>query len=161
MKRQFVMMLAVFFACPLYLDAQVGKLMSRYHEQPGVTVTQLDKSLYGLYQRDNLPPEASEMLQKIDEVNIFSVNLAACKTGTADKAAGQFRGLLDDAGKYKLIKSRNDDFGKQLIYTRSQDGPTAEMCCGEVQRCSQSFISETWTGIIGKEEMAFSCRTYS
>lgn len=127
MKRQFVMMLAVFFACPLYLDAQVGKLMSRYHEQPGVTVTQLDKSLYGLYQRDNLLPEASEMLQKIDEVNIFSVNLVACEAGTADKAAGQFRGLLDDAGKYKLIKSRNDDFGKQLIYTRSQDGKVSDL----------------------------------
>lgn len=127
MKKYFVMMLAVFFGCPLYLDAQVGKLMSKYHEKPGVTVTQLDKSLYGLYQRDNLPPEASEMLQKIDEVNIFSVNLATCEAGTADKAAGQFRGLLDDAGKYKLIKSRNDDFGKQLIYSRSKDGKVSDL----------------------------------
>ena len=42
---------------PFCVNAQLGKQMSKYHEKAGVTVTQLDKNLYGLYQRENLTPE--------------------------------------------------------------------------------------------------------
>ena len=57
MRRIFII-LSIVSVLPFAANAQLSKLMSKYHEKNGVTVTQLDKSLYGLYQRNNLPPEA-------------------------------------------------------------------------------------------------------
>lgn len=126
MKQQLIFVF-ILLVLPFCSPAQLSKLMSKYHEKQGVTVTQLDKSLYGLYQRDNLPPEASEMLQKLEEVNLLGIDLGICKPETADKAITQLREQLDNTEKYKLTKSRNDDLGKQLIYTHSQNGKVSDL----------------------------------
>ena len=115
MRRIFII-LSIVSVLPFAANAQLSKLMSKYHEKNGVTVTQLDKSLYGLYQRNNLPPEANELLQKLEEVNILNLDLNQTDPSLSEKAIGQFREILDKPEKYKLIKSRNDEFGKQLIY---------------------------------------------
>ncbi|MEG2339264.1 MAG: DUF4252 domain-containing protein [Odoribacter sp.] len=126
MKQLFIILLAI-VALPFYTQAQLSKLMSKYHEQNGVTVTQLDKSLYGLYQKSNLPPEAIEMLRKLDEVNILNLNLTTCEAGMENEVNTQFRAILDNPEQYKLIKSHRDDFGKQLIYSRSENGKTTDL----------------------------------
>lgn len=121
MKKAWIILLAAFI-WPVATQAQLSKLMSKYHEQNCVTVTQLDKSLYSLYQKTNLPAEAGEMLQKLDEVNLLNLNLPACRPEMAAELAGQFRKILDNPDKYKLIKSHNDSDSKQLIYTQSKNG---------------------------------------
>lgn len=126
MKKLVLAMIAG-LAFPLCTNAQLAKSMSKYHEKNGVTVTQLDKSLYGLYQRNNLPVDATEVLQKLDEVNILNVNLTNCEPELASKIVTQFKNLLDNAEKYKLIKSRNDDFEKQLIYTQTKNGRVSDL----------------------------------
>lgn len=126
MKRIFVI-LSIVSALPFAANAQLSRLMSKYHEKNGVTVTQLDKSLYGLYRRNNLPPEASELLQKLEEVNILNLDLNQSDPSLSEKAIAQFREMLDKPEKYKLIKSRNDEFGKQLIYTHSQNGQVTDL----------------------------------
>lgn len=122
-----LLFLLVTLVVPFGAKAQLSKLMSKYHEKNGITVTQLDKSLYALYQRDNLPPEATEMLQKLDEVNLLNVALSSSSSEQTDKLIGQFREVLDNPNKYKLIKSRNDEYGKQLIYTHTQNGKVTDL----------------------------------
>lgn len=124
-KLMIILVTGILF--PFCVNAQLGKQMAKYHEKPGVTVTQLDKSLYGLYQRDNLSPETKEMLQQLDEVNILNLDLRACETGMSNKIVSQFRGILDHPDKYKLIKSKNDGYGKQLIYTQNKNGKIADL----------------------------------
>lgn len=101
--------------------------MSEYHEKNGVTVTRLDKSLYGLYQRNNLPPEAYELLQKLEEVNILHLDLQQTDPSLSEKAIARFRKILDKPERYKLIKSRNDESGKQLIYTHNPNGQVTDL----------------------------------
>ena len=105
MRRIFII-LSIVSVLPFAANAQLSKLMSKYHEKNGVTVTQLDKSLYGLYQRNNLPPEANELLQKLEEVNILNLDLNQTDPSLSEKAIGQFREILDKPEKYKLIKVR-------------------------------------------------------
>lgn len=112
---------------PICATAQLSKQMAKYHKKAGVTVTQLDKSLYGLYQRDNLSPDILEMLRKLDEVNILNLDLGASGTATGDKIISQFRGILDNPANYKLVKSRTDNTGEQLIYTRNKDGRVTDL----------------------------------
>lgn len=126
MKKAWIILLAAFIL-PVATKAQLAKLMSKYHEQNCVTVTQLDKSLYSLYQKNNLPPEAEEMLKKLDEVNLLNLNLPACSPEMSSELTVQFRKILDNTDKYKLIKSQRDDFGKQLIYTRSKNGKVSDL----------------------------------
>ena len=126
MRRIFII-LSIVSVLPFAANAQLSKLMSKYHEKNGVTVTQLDKSLYGLYQRNNLPPEANELLQKLEEVNILNLDLNQTDPSLSEKAIGQFREILDKPEKYKLIKSRNDEFGKQLIYTHNKNGQVTDL----------------------------------
>ena len=126
MKKLVIAML-VGLVFPFCVNAQLSRPMSKYHEKNGVTVTQLDKSLYGLYQKNNLPSEAAEMLQKLDEVNILNVNLELCEPDLGNKIITQFKGLLDNPDKYKLIKSHNGEFGKQLIYSRSKNGKVSDL----------------------------------
>ena len=94
MRRIFII-LSIVSVLPFAANAQLSKLMSKYHEKNGVTVTQLDKSLYGLYQRNNLPPEANELLQKLEEVNILNLDLNQTDPSLSEKAIGQFREILD------------------------------------------------------------------
>ena len=100
MRRIFII-LSIVSVLPFAANAQLSKLMSKYHEKNGVTVTQLDKSLYGLYQRNNLPPEANELLQKLEEVNILNLDLNQTDPSLSEKAIGQFREILDKPEKYK------------------------------------------------------------
>lgn len=112
---------------PLCGNAQLSKLMSQYHEQNCATVTQLDKSLYGLYKKSNLPPEADEMLKKIDEMNFLNLNLNSCAPEMEAKVIAQFREVLDNPEKYKLIKSHSDANGKQLIYSHGNDDKVSDL----------------------------------
>ena len=80
-----VWIILVAFALPFGTQAQLTKLMSKYHEKNCVTVTQLNKNLYGLYKKQHLPPEAEEALQNLDAVNILNLDLtAAGKAQIAD-----------------------------------------------------------------------------
>lgn len=125
--RRIVIILSIVSVLPFAANAQLARLMSKYHEKNGVTITQLDKSLYGLYQRNNLPPEADELLQKLEEVNILSLDLNQTDPSLSEKVIGQFREILDKPDKYKLIKSRNDGSDKQLIYTHNKNGQVSDL----------------------------------
>ena len=108
MRRIFII-LSIVSVLPFAANAQLSKLMSKYHEKNGVTVTQLDKSLYG------------------KTVNILNLDLNQTDPSLSEKAIGQFREILDKPEKYKLIKSRNDEFGKQLIYTHNKNGQVTDL----------------------------------
>ena len=126
MKRIFILTL---FAVLLHIGAyaQLGKQMAKYHEKDGITVTQLDQSVYGLYQNNNLTPEAAAMLRKLDEVNILDIDLNTCQPSLSEKISNQFRSLLSDNGKYRLVKSHQNAGNKQLIYTAGADGKTSDL----------------------------------
>ena len=126
MKRIFILTL---FAVLLHIGAyaQLGKQMAKYHEKDGITVTQLDQSVYGLYQNNNLTPEATAMLRKLDEVNILDIDLNTCQPSLSEKISNQFRSLLSDNGKYRLVKSHQNAGNKQLIYTAGADGKTSDL----------------------------------
>ena len=126
MKRIFILTL---FAALLHAGAyaQLGKQMAKYHEKDGITVTQLDQSVYGLYQNNNLTPEAAAMLRKLDEVNILDIDLNTCQPSLSEKISNQFRSLLSDNGKYRLVKSHQNAGNKQLIYTAGADGKTSDL----------------------------------
>ena len=119
MRRIFII-LSIVSVLPFAANAQLSKLMSKYHEKNGVTVTQLDKSLYGLYQRNNLPPEANELLQKLEEVNILNLDLNQTDPSLSEKAIGQFREILDKPEKYKLVRKATDLHAQQK---RTSDRP--------------------------------------
>lgn len=125
MKKQILFILLGIL--PLCIHAQLNKQMSKYHEKDGITITQLDKSLYGLYQRENLSTETKEMLQKLDEVNILNLDLENAKPNVANEIITQFRDILDTPGKYKLVKSHNNSFSKQLIYSKNKNGKISDL----------------------------------
>lgn len=122
-----VWIILVAFALPFGAQAQLAKLMSKYHEKNCVTVTQLDKNLYGLYKKQNLPPEAEEALQNLDAVNILNLDLNSCDPDMENKVAAQFKAVLDSPNKYQLIKSHTDVSGKQLIYSQNKNGKITSM----------------------------------
>jgi len=125
--KQIIFILMLAFALPSGTNAQLSKLMSQYHEQSCATVTQLDKNLYGLYRKDNLPPEAEEMLQKIDEVNLLNLDLCNCNPEITEKAIAAFRKVLDNPDKYKIVKSHSTAYNKQLIYTHQKNGQITDL----------------------------------
>lgn len=122
-----VWIILVAFALPFGTQAQLTKLMSKYHEKNCVTVTQLNKNLYGLYKKQHLPPEAEEALQNLDAVNILNLDLNACDPDMETKVTAQFKAVLDSPNKYQLIKSHTDASGKQLIYSQSKNGQITSM----------------------------------
>lgn len=124
-KILFILIVGILF--PFYTQAQLAKIMSEYHEKECVTVTLLDKSLYGLYKKTGLPQEAEEMLQKLDEVNFLNLNLNSCGPEIENKIIKQFKTILDNPEKYKLIKSHSDDLKKQLIYTQTKKDNVTDM----------------------------------
>lgn len=112
---------------PFAAQAQLSKLMYKLHGKNGTTVTQLDRSLYGLYQKDNLSPEAAELLQKLDEVNLLNLDINKCDVKLADKVISQFQEILNNPEKYKLIKSHNDGNARQMVYTSGKDGKVSDL----------------------------------
>ena len=132
MRRIFII-LSIVSVLPFAANAQLSKLMSKYHEKNGVTVTQLDKSLYGLYQRNNLPPEANELLQKLEEVNILNLDLNQTDPSLSEKAIGQFREILDKPEKGVCIfaGSRYNDENQKLYHLlRVEDDCVYNMTVG-------------------------------
>lgn len=125
--KKLMIVLAAGILSTLSASAQLGKQMAKYHEKDGITVTQLDRSLYGLYQRENLSPETQEMLQNLEEVNLLNLNLSACPTELSHKIVTQFRDLLNNPDKYRLVKSKNDGYDKQLIYARNKNGKISDL----------------------------------
>lgn len=142
--KKFVIVLIAGILSTLSANAQLGKQMSKYHEKDGITVTQLDKSLYGLYQRSNLAPETREMLQKLDEINLMSVNLEVCPADLSEKIINQFRGILGQSDKYRLVKSNNTGYSKQLIYTQQKNGKTTDLVV-----CNQTPEQIEWIELRG------------
>lgn len=151
MKRIAIILLAALL--PLCADAQLGKQMSKYHKKTGVGVTQLDKSLYGLYQRENLPVEMKEMLQKLDEINILSIDFKACGKEESEKILAAFQHIWGNESKYRLIKSFNDGETEQLIYTRNRDAQITDL----VIYCADSEEAEIieLRGDIQTDQLAF------
>lgn len=125
--KKFTIILIAGILFPFCASAQLGKLMSRFHEKNGITVTQLDKNVYKLYQRENLSPETKEMLQQLEEVNILNLDTEICDLETGKKLTTQFREILNNPDKYKLVKSRNDGRRKQLIYIQNKNGKTSDL----------------------------------
>lgn len=100
-----VWIILVAFALPYGAQAQLAKLMAKYHEKNCVTVTQLDKNLYGLYKKQNLPPQAEEALQNLDAVNILNLDLNACDPDMENKVTAQFKAILDSRTNTGLLKA--------------------------------------------------------
>ena len=138
--KKLIVILMVGLMIPFCATAQLSKQMAKYHKKAGVSVTQLDKSLYGLYQRENLPAEAKDMLQKLDEVNILNLNTNTCDEGTQEKIIGQFHEILDNPNNYKLVKSRNDNYSEQLIYTRNKNGKVSDLVVWDMNPHQMNII---------------------
>ncbi len=126
MKKFVVIWVAGIFSA-FSVNAQLNKLMSKYHEKNGITITQLDQSLYGLYQRERLSPESLEMLQSLKEVNLLELDRHNCSPDLCDKIVTQFRNILINPDKYRLVKSQQNGAAKQLIYTQGKNGKTTDL----------------------------------
>lgn len=126
MKKFVVIWVAGIFSA-FSVNAQLNKLMSKYHEKNGITITQLDQSLYGLYQRERLSPESLEMLQSLKEVNLLELDRHNCSPDLCDKIVTQFRNILSNPDKYRLVKSQQNGAAKQLIYTQGKNGKTTDL----------------------------------
>lgn len=125
--NKFVILLAVSLLIPFCTQAQLGKLMAKYHGKEYVTVTQLDKNLYGLYKKKNIPPEAENLLKQLKEVNILTVDLTNCNKNFAEDIDSKFKAVLDHPDKYKLIKSHSEANGKQWIYAHTDQDKLSEL----------------------------------
>ncbi len=126
MKKFVVIWVAGIFSA-FSVNAQLNKLMSKYHEKNGITITQLDQSLYGLYQGERLSPESLEMLQSLKEVNLLELDRHNCSPDLCDKIVTQFRNILSNPDKYRLVKSQQNGAAKQLIYTQGKNGKTTNL----------------------------------
>lgn len=124
MKKFVVIWVAGIFSA---FSVNAHKLMSKYHEKNGITITQLDQSLYGLYQRERLSPESLEMLQSLKEVNLLELDRHNCSPDLCDKIVTQFRNILSNPDKYRLVKSQQNGAAKQLIYTQGKNGKTTDL----------------------------------
>ena len=145
MKKLTIILLATLLI-PFCASAQIGKQMSKYHKKNGVSVTQLDKSLYGLYQSNNLSQEMKEMLQKLDEVNILTINRNICKPEEAEKILSQFHNLLEETNNYRLIKSNNDGENEQLVYARSEGERVTDLVVWSISPYQADIIELRGTG---------------
>lgn len=125
--KKIAFIIIVGLLCSLETYAQLGKKMSEYHEKDGITVTQLDKSLYGLYKNNHLSEETAAVLQKLDEVNILNVNTQICQPALYEKISERFYNLLNNPDKYRLVKSHKDGLHRQLIYTADKDGKISDL----------------------------------
>lgn len=63
--NKLIILLDTSLLLPFCTKAQLGKLMAKYHGKECVTVTQLDKNLYGLYKKKNISPEAENLLKRL------------------------------------------------------------------------------------------------
>ena len=111
---------------PFFSHAQVHKLMSAYEGKEGVTITHLDKNLYGLYKKKNLSPAAEKLLKDLNEVNILSFDLARNTTWTADGITGKFTDELKKKG-YTLVKSATTNDSKQFIYSKNAEDKLSDL----------------------------------
>lgn len=127
MKTIQFLMVAGGLLIPVLANAQLGKLMGEFHGKTCVTVTQLDKNLYGLYKKDKLSPEAEQMLQRLDEVNFLNLNLNECSGGMEENVSKKFHAVLDAPGNYKLIKSMTDNERQQLVYVKTQNTKVSDL----------------------------------
>lgn len=126
MNRLIVLLIASLFI-PFCAKAQLGKLMAKYHGKECVTVTQLDKNLYGLYKKKNIPPEAENLLKKLKEVNILTLDLNNCNENMAEEINVRFKSVLENPEKYKLIKSHSENSEKQWIYAHSDQDKVRDL----------------------------------
>lgn len=112
---------------PFVSNAQLGKLMNEFHGSPCVTITQLDKALYGLYKNDHLPPDVEKMLQQLDEVNFLNLDLNECNPDIKTKVIKKFQDKLNVQNEYKLIKSMTEEERQQLIYAKTKDSKVTDL----------------------------------
>ncbi len=139
--RQLAILLLMGILFPFGISAQrLADMMSKYHGQECVTVTLLDKSLYGLYKKTNLPAEVEEMIQKLDEVNFLNLNMTICGPEMAAKVVSQFKSVLDNPSRYKLIKSHSDGFNNQFIYTQTKNGKVLDLVVWNQNRVRLDII---------------------
>ncbi len=137
-KLTFILLTAIFIPWGAY--AQLGKQMAKYHKKSGVSVTQLDKSLYGLYQNENLSSEMKDMLQKLNEINILTITPGICKPEECEKILSQFHNLLEGKNEYRLIKSNYSEENEQLVYARSEADKVTDLVVWNVSPYQADII---------------------
>ncbi|WP_418537446.1 DUF4252 domain-containing protein [Odoribacter laneus] len=125
--NKLIILLVTSLLLPFCTKAQLGKLMAKYHGKECVTVTQLDKNLYGLYKKKNISPEAENLLKQLKEVNILTLDLNHCNENVAEEIDAKFKSVLDNPDKYKLIKSHSENSGKQWIYAHSDQDKVSDL----------------------------------
>lgn len=120
MKKVLIFFFAAWLT-PCFIQAQISKSMSVYQGQNGVTITHLDKNLYGLYKKKKLSKEAENLLKELQEVNILTFDLSKNTTPRWDPSS-----ILDKMVKeilsqnYTLVKNRTSSNGSHLIYSKSE-----------------------------------------
>lgn len=108
--------------------AQLKNRMLEFQKYPCVTITQLNKNLYGLYKRKNIPPEAEELLKNLSEVNILNLDLSLCDSATEKAVYDRFRPFLDkNSENYQLVKSSTRVDDEQRIYARHQNDKISDL----------------------------------
>lgn len=128
MKKLFIFLL-IGLIVPFCTNAQLKNRMAMFEGKPGVTLTQLDKSLYGLYKNDRYVSEAGEnLLKNLSEVNILNIDLQVCDSNLLQAVYNNFRPFLSSSfEKYKLVKSFRDSENERLIYAKSKGEVVTEL----------------------------------
>lgn len=110
-KQTLILIIGLLVSSGMY--AQIGKTIRSYEGEEGVTITHLDKSVYGLYKKKNIPPEAEKVLKQIQEVNLLS----SVNENVNQEAGPKIRQELQT--NYQLIKSRNNKSVYDKIYVKT------------------------------------------
>lgn len=122
--KQWIIFLLVSIAIPCFTHAQqLNQLIKQYQGKPGVSITHLDESLYGLYKKKNLSPEAETLLRNLKEVNIISFGTASSQWNTS----GIIDKLKNELKDYILVKNNTTDESEQYIYTKTTSGKVTDM----------------------------------
>ncbi len=122
--KQWIIFLWICLAIPCFTQAQqLSQLIKQYQGKPGVSITHLDESLYGLYKKKNLSPEAEQLLRNLKEVNILSFNSVSFQWNTSN-IIDKLKNELKD---YILVKNNTTDESEQYIYTKTASGKVTDM----------------------------------
>lgn len=120
MKKQ-ILIIAAGLLLTFSTQAQISKILRSYEEQQGVSVTHLDKNVYGLYKKKYISPEAETTLKQIQEVNILtSVNQEI--NPKIDKEISK-----ELKTNYQLVKSRNSGKTTDKIYIKTSDDKVSDL----------------------------------
>jgi len=123
-----IAILLIVFVLPMIGSAQKSfdKLAKMYNDKKGITVVQLEKDLIDLYKRDNLDKEYLDVLKNIKRVNILT---ASKKRGAKNSVSEHMSAVKKcfSLDKYKLIKSRVDEWSFAKVYLKKDGNKVSEL----------------------------------